>query len=265
MKARRITIMLVLTALTALTLFVISLLGGEAQAATGIPAATLPDTLALYRETIEIGPDGNARVDIVFVVADGGSGDLLLPFDFDDAESLAILSGPATFGAADDGAVRPVVTVLGRRMLHLRTEAAAAGDTVRLAARVPGWYDRDAMQRPFGEFALARRYTNYSTRVLRDFGMELILPPGMVVHAVEMVDPAYNPKKNPTPPYLVARDGERTRITLQATNLAPAGTTRLALSIRPARRGPIPLIIGVVFAVLYLVFFRDVLKPKETE
>lgn len=264
MKARRITIMLVLTALTALTLFFVSILGGEAQAATGLPAPAMPDTLALYTETLEIGPDGNARVDMVFVVAEGGSGDLLLPFDYDGADSFAIPSGPASFGTAEDGAVRPVVTVLGRSMLHVVCDA-ADGDTVHVSARVPGWYDRQAMKRPFGEFTLARRYTNFSSVVMRDFRLQLVLPPGMVVHAVEKVEPAYDPKKNPVPPYAVSRDGGRTRIMLSVADLAPAGTTRLALSIRPGRRGPIPLIAGVIFAALYLIFFRDVLKPRETE
>jgi len=52
---------------------------------------------------------------------------------------------------------------------------------------------------------------------------------------------------------------------LHCADLAPAGSCRLEMNIRPHRRGPIPLLVGLLAAVGYLVFFRDVLRPKETE
>jgi hypothetical protein len=52
---------------------------------------------------------------------------------------------------------------------------------------------------------------------------------------------------------------------ISLNNLAPSGLVRLELNIRPERRGSIPLVLGLLAAVLYLIFYRDVLKPKETE
>ncbi len=42
-----------------------------------------------------------------------------------------------------------------------------------------------------------------------------------------------------------------------------AAAVSLDLLVRPARRGPLPLIVGLALMALYLVFFRDVLKPTE--
>lgn len=267
MKARRITIMLTIVAISALTLFLISVLDSDAMAApAGWSLAAVPDTLPSYEETISIGPDGNSRVDIVIVIGQGGPGDLLLPFDFVDGDSHTVLSGPAAFAADLAGDIRPTIEVLGRRMLNLQRLAdAAPGDTVHVTARVPGWFAPEEAHLPYGEFALARRYVNFSAFVLQDFRLNLLLPPGMVVHAIEKVVPAFDPKQNATPPFAVSRSGGRILATLAAQNLAPATAVQLDLAIRPARRGWIPLVAGIIAALLYLVFFRDVLKPKETE
>jgi len=267
MKAKRVSILLAITALSALTLFLVMLCDAEAATEeTGTSFPALPDTLAGYKETITIGPDGNARVEIAVVLGQGGFGDLLMPFDFEDGSDFTILSGPAFFGTGTGDQPRPTLMALGRRMLNLHTTAdAAAGDTVRVSAHVPGWFDSEASRRPYGVFFLSRRYVNFSAFVLRDFQVVLELAPGMVVHTIDRVVPAYEPKKSPVPPFAISHSGERVTATIKAAMLPPAAESRIDLRIRPARRGLIPLIAGIAFAGLYLLFFRDVLKPKKTE
>ena len=256
-----------ITALSALTLFLITLLDNEAHAAAVGPSpavAAEPDTLDLYAETITIGPDGNAHIEILVVLGSGGQVDLLLPFMDENGEDFSILSGPVTFGGDPSRSAPATVKILGHRLLNLRTtDAAAAGDTIRVTARVDHWFRREDALRPHGEYRLQRGFVNRSAYVFGDFRLRLVLPPGMVVHAVEKVVPDYDPKQSPTPPYALDRSGGRVRATLVASDLAPAGGVRLQLGIRPARRGIIPLIAGLAAALLYLVFFRDVLKPEK--
>ena len=106
MRARKVAIMLVLTAISALTLFIVALLdkpafGAEIPAVYRAPA--VPDTLEFYRESVSIGPDGNALVEISAVLANGGSGDLLLPFAFEAGDDFTILSGPVQFQPGERG------------------------------------------------------------------------------------------------------------------------------------------------------------------
>jgi len=159
-----------------------------------------------------------------------------------------------------------VIMLLGRNMLNLgTTPEAAAGDTVRVTANVPGWYRKEDSKRPFGEYSLKGGFVNFSRFVMRSFRQNLVLPPGMVVHSVTKVFPEYNAKKNPRPPFDFGNRGDRVQAGISVDDLAPAGVVRLEINIRPLRRGRIPLILGLLAAALYLVFYRDVLKPKETE
>jgi hypothetical protein len=236
----------------------------EPTAVIGVGAR--PDTLDFLQEKISIGPGGDALVEVTAVLAKGGSGDLLLPFDFEGGGDFTVLAGPIRFHQTPAGPERPVREVLGYHMLNLVTEAtAAAGDTVRVRALVPGWYDRQDARQEYGEFQLGRKYVNTSKMVFRSFNLALQLPEGMLVHSVTRVIPGYDPKKSPEPPYAIGRSGDRGWARLQQANLLPAGNCLLEMNIRPHRRGPIPLVLGLLAGAAYLVFFRDVLKAKETE
>lgn len=267
MRARRVTFKLAIIALSALTLYVISLTDC-ARAASARPADTfqlaVPDTLGLFQETISVGSDGDARIDIIVVLEQGGTWNLLMPFDHGAADDVAILSGPAVFAPVADGLAPPVVEVLGYTMLNLRTTpAAAAGDTIKVRAVAPGWFDADAASRPFGEYGLGRRFTNTSSYVMREVRLSLRLPEGLLVHAVDRIEPAWNPKGSPEPPFQITRLGDHGEAVLHLAEVPPMARGGLDLRARPARRGPIPLAIGLVLGGLYLVFFRSVLKPRE--
>lgn len=267
MFARKVVLWLAVLVVSALTLFVISLLDADVFAAPAPPIdgrPAVPDTLLFYRESLSLGPDGNATVEVTAVPAEGGLGDLLLPFAFEGGTDFRILSGPVRFGvepAADGARTRQV---LGRPMLPLAWSGdLQPGDTVRVAASVPGWFDRKGARRPYGEFALSRRFVNDSDYVLREFELLTILPDGMLVHSITNVQPPHDPKKTPEPPFAIGRVGERGWARLHRGDLAPTDAVRLDVNFRPARRGRLPLIVGALLAILYLVFFRDVLRPEK--
>lgn len=260
MRARRIAIMLLLTAVGALTLFVIMLLETPARAAE-VPAAR-PDTLAAFRETLSVAADGDAVVTVTAVVGRVSSMDLLLPWQYAGGRDHQIVRGPATFRTGPDGSPAPLVDVLGRSCWNLQLAAEAApGDTVVATAVLPGWYDASGSRRQFGVHRFALAWVNTSRFVLREFSLALELRPGLLVDAVGATTPAFNPSRSAAPPYAVGRVGDRGTFTLAVAGLAPADRTAFTVDARPARRGPVPLLAGVALAVLYLVFFRDVLKP----
>jgi len=269
MQARKVAILLALTALSILTLFVVSLIDGQAFAAEAgdrVPVVAVPDTLDFYRETVAVASDGSAEVEIALVLSRGGGGSLQLPFAFAAARDFEVLTGPAVFAHDSLGREVPVQEVLGHLQLDLVLDGSAVtGDSIAVRALVPEWFDRGSSLREYGEFEIGRRFVNTSGLVMRRFEMAVDLPEGMLVHSILAVDPPFSPKKSPRPPYEVGRGAERGWAVLRTKNLGPAQSVLLDLSIRPARRGPIPLVLGLLAAALYLVFFRDVLKPKETE
>lgn len=261
MRARKISILLAITAISALTLFVVSLPTCSAEAAVMV---AVPDTLLGYEEKVIVGPDGNDRVEITAVVGRGGVHDLLLPFDFDDGTDFSIPSGPAAFRRDANGQAPPTIMVLGHRMLNLASVATAMpGDTIRVSAAVPDWFKATAASRPYGESFVERRFVNFSAFVLRQPRVSVVLPEGMLVHSIEKVMPEYSPKKNPQPPFEVARLGNRGMAALTVAQMKPTDSIQLSVNVRPSRRGLIPLFGGLAMACLYLIFFRDVLKPPK--
>ncbi|MBE0565746.1 MAG: hypothetical protein IH621_07320 [Krumholzibacteria bacterium] len=263
MKARRVAFMLLVLALSALTLFVIVLLDEAAQAAEIASAADArPDTLAAYSEIVSVAPGGDAVVTVTAVVGRVSSMTLLLPWGYGGGRGHRIVNGPVGFAPGADGEIAPLVAVLGVPHWNLRLlPGAAPGDTVVIEATVPGWHDEDAARRQFGAQAYASTWVNTSRFVLRDFRLGLELPAGQAVDAVDATTPSFNANRTPQPPYVIGRRGDRGTFTVGVASLPPAGRVAFALDSRPARRGPLPLALGAVVCVLYLVIFRDVLKP----
>lgn len=258
MRARRVAIMLAVTALSALTLFFIILLGGSAEAAE--PAA--PDTLLACRDQLVVGPDGGALATVTVVLGRVSSMDLLLPWTDHGGRDHKIVRGPAAFGVDAQGAPLPVVDVLGAPHWNLRLlPGAASGDTIVVSAFVPGWYDPAATLGEFGVHRLARRWVNTSRFAVEVMELGLALPPDMLVDEVGATTPVFNAKKSPEPPYAIIREDGRDVFVITARGVAPAGRTAFALDARPARRGRLPLIVGLLIAAAYLISFRDVLRP----
>ncbi len=86
MRARKIAILLAITAVSALTLFIVVLADSDAFGAEPGPQYSRGATDLKW-------PDGKARVEVLAVLGDGGSGDLRLPLVFEDACDFTILSG----------------------------------------------------------------------------------------------------------------------------------------------------------------------------
>jgi len=255
MRAAKAVVILAMIAVTAVTIFIILLLdAGRAEAA----ATAAPDTLALLQETIQVGPDGSAEVEVMVVLGGGGGGGLLLPFAFPAPERFTPPSGPARF--RDPAA--PLADRLGHRMVSLELlPDARAGDTVRVRAAVPAWYDMARTRKAHGVHPVRRELVNTSADVIAVAVTRVVLPPGYTVHAVGEVVPRFDPKDSPTPPYAIGVQDGRVVIVQRAERVGTAGRMVLSFEMRAARRGAVPLAAGLLLALLYLVKFRDVLQP----
>jgi hypothetical protein len=248
--------MLLLTAVSAITIFLVVLLSPPAHAAE-------PDTLSAYRESVTVLADGQARVLVTAVLGRVRSRDLLLPWLHEGGRDHEILRGPVSFGVDSAGVAKAITTVVGRPHWNLiLDETMAAGDTIAITATVPEWFQHGDTPGQFGSHRLALEFVNTSRFVLAPFAFELILPSGMLVNRVLRTVPAYNPNKNPRPPYSIGRQGDRGSLVLTVATLAPSDRTAMIVTARSARRGWLPLALGGLAAFLYLAFFRDVLRPS---
>ena len=93
MRARKVVILLALAALSALTLFLVVLVDGEALGATVSGTESSPQWKG-------IGPGGKANVEVLAFLGEGGSGDLRLPLISGSVSDFTIPPGPRFWDAA---------------------------------------------------------------------------------------------------------------------------------------------------------------------
>jgi hypothetical protein len=124
--------------------------------------------------------------------------------------------------------------------------------------------DWEGARGEFGAYSLARTFVNDSDVNLGAFRLVLDVPPGYQVRRITGTEPAFKPEASPVPPSAVGLRGGRGFAWVAAKHVAPGGRARLAIEAERGRRGPVPLVGGVLLVLLYLWFFRDVLAPRRT-
>jgi hypothetical protein len=224
------------------------------------PAAALSaevDTLACLEQRVAISAGGDATLTVTLSLATGGAGELMLPFGFGKSDSFTIRGREAAFPAGAGGAPAPLHRAAGRNLLAVVLgPGASRGDTVTVRCRVPKFVDLPAARGAFGAYELGRTFVNDSELSIGVFRLVLELPEGYRVRRITGTEPAYKPQVSPVPPGSVGVSGGRGFASVTASHLRPGGRARLGIQAESSRRGPVPLVGGILIMVLYLVFFR---------
>ena len=230
------------------------------------PAAASPadvDTLAFLGQRVSLSADDDAALAVTLVLAADGPGQALLPFGFGRADSFTVVGGDVAFPSDVGGAPAPLRLTSRRRLLALVLgPEAAAGDTVVVRCRLRRFVDWNGSRGQFGAYNLARTFINDSDVSLGAYRLVLEVPQGYQVRRITGTEPAFKPEDSPVPPYAVGLQKGRGFATVTATHLRPGGRARLGIQAERADRGPVPLVAGVLIALLYLWFFRDILAPR---
>jgi hypothetical protein len=245
----RASLLLVLLALT------------SRPAAAAAPAAI--DTLASLQQHVSLRADGDATLTTTLVLAVDGPGALLLPFVSERADSFTLAGRDAGLAGDSASATAPLVRVARRRLLALSLgPLARAGDSVVVRCRLRDAVDWDEARGEYGTFALTRTFVDDADLSIGDYRMVVAMPPGFAVRRITATEPAFKAEKSPVPPFAVGLDRGLRFASVRTSHLRPGGRARLAIETGRTARGPIPLVGGLVLALLYLWFFRDSL-PRD--
>jgi len=232
------------------------------------PAAASPadvDTLAFLRQRVSISSDGAAVVAETLVLAANGPGQALLPFGFERADSFTVAGRDVAFASGPGGAPAPLHVVARRQLLALVLgPAAAAGDTVVVRFHVRKLADWAGARGQFGAYGLTRTFVNDSDVSLGAFQLVLEVPPGFQVRRINVTEPVFKPETSPVPPYAVGKAGARGFASVTAKHMRPGGRARIGIDAERTARGSVPLVGGIVLALLYLWFFRDLSARRRT-
>jgi hypothetical protein len=221
------------------------------------------DTLAFLEQRLAIRANGDAVLTVTAVLAAGGAGEALLPFGFAAADSFSVSGAGAGFATDSSGAPAPLRRAAGRRLLAVRLGAqAASGDTVTVRCRVRHFVDLPGGRGPFGAYEMGRTFVNDADLSIGSFRLVLVLPEGYRVRRITGTEPAFKPQVSPVPPGTVGLTGGRGFAAVVASHLRPGGRARLGIQAEVSRRGPVPLVGGLLIVALYLVFFRGSLPTR---
>ncbi len=228
-----------------------------AVSSPGALSAQRPEAVrvALYEEEVSLDLSGDAVVTTRIELAGEAPARWWLPFGHEVAEDLAV--------EPREGVAVAAVEVAGSGALELRT-AASRGSLRSLTVRftLPRLYDWSAPPEAFGNRRVAHQLVHTQPLEIDRYRLRMILPAGFRVNEVLRTTPPFNPKKASELPFELGEEHGRATVALVVDGLVLGDRVGLELEVKSARRSATLWIAGLLVSVLYLLFFRDVLRPS---
>ncbi len=212
--------------------------------------------IALYEEEVSLERSGDAIVTTRIELAGETPARLRLPFSYEVAEDLSVQPRKGVEVAA--------VEVAGTRALELRFHS-PRGSLRPLTVRytLPRLYDWSAPPEAFGNRRVGHQLVQTQHLEIDRYRLRVILPAGFRVNEVLETTPPFNPKKASELPFELGEEHGRASVALVADGLVLGDRVGLELEAKSSRRSAALLIAGLLVSALYLIFFRDVLRPSE--
>jgi hypothetical protein len=218
-------------------------------------AAPLFASQVQYRfdERITIDPSGAAAV-VCTITPGAGSGlPAYIPFDHGTP------STPVT--SSDSSITATFVVVEGIPQLRL-TGTTVSNAPLILTTRIdtlPLWRGLKAGE--FGNRTVAFSFRNTTTATVSGYTGTVVLPPGCVITSIVSSDPAQT-EKEPAAPFSLFKDNGCTGISIRAKNLALSDGAEVTFRCKPGSHSLVLLAACSLTGILYLIFFRNVLKDN---
>ncbi len=209
--------------------------------------------IALYEEEVSLDRSGDAIVTTRIQLTGEAPASLLLPFSYEVAEDLSVRPRQRVTVAA--------VEIAGTKALELRCpQGSLRSLTVRYT--LPRRYDWSAPPEAFGNRRVGHELVQTQHLKIDRYQLRMILPQGFRVNEVLRTTPPFNPKKASELPFELGEKDGRATVELAVSGLALGDRVGLELEAKSARRSASVWIAGLLVSLLYLIFFRDVLRPS---
>jgi len=223
--------------------WILSVIGASAAGAD-------PAAISRYELRLDTRAQGPARASLSLVLDRIGGEIAVIPFPFADVSDLRLAEGPAGTLVASTvvngqasllltlpgGAASPLALRLECDVQKVLSEATPAGRTARLTL------------------------LNTQPEPIRDLRLSITFPEGLRGHAIREARPAPGKAEAGPRAVLDAIDG-RSGARLQVDSLPQGETAALRVELARAEPSMAWLLAGLVLGALYLVSFRDLVRP----
>jgi hypothetical protein len=212
--------------------------------------------------------NGSYRLDERIAVIGSGAGTVTCTITPDSSALMLPMELPFDRGTPAPGIVSSDSTVSvvyfirdGIPMLRL-AGSSSSGRFLVLTARVDTlslWRGLKAGE--FGNRTVTLSFRNTTPRRISQYTGALILPEGFTVTSVVSSDPAQTEKEPAAPFSIFGADG-CAGISIHKADLGLSDVAQVTFRSKPAQHSPVLLICSCIIGVLYLIFFRNVLKDN---
>ncbi len=210
---------------------------------------------------------GSFRLEERIAIAGTGGGEITCTITPDAAPLLLPLDIPFDRGipggeiCTSDSSVSAVYRVRdGIPMLHL-TGSRSSAEPLMIGLRVDSLHGWGSKAGAFGNRTVVLSFRSTTPRRISRYTGALILPEGFTVTSVVSSEPAQT-EKEPAAPFTIFDAAGRTGISIHRADLGLSDVAQVTFRIKPAHHSPVLLICCSVIGVLYLIFFRNVLKDN---
>ncbi len=136
-------------------------------------------------------------------------------------------------------------------------------DTVILMAKMRFNPDEIWQQRPFGNLTWEYSLTNSLAETIQFYTLSIFFPKDLQVNRINKTVPEYNAKKSIHAPFRLTRKTHQDFVELKAGPLTVGRSASITLSLKKKSRSSLPFFIGGLMAILYLIFYRDLIAISQ--
>lgn len=230
--------------------------------AMGAPVVIPQDTLDHFQESIAIHQNGSLDITITCSPLNGKTMDL--PLEYASIENPVIESRGYQFEMDKAGVPQPVIEKRGCTFIRLIPDGNGTGVDSLVVVRfhVLDYFDWNKSKKAHDVVRFSKTFFNTSDFFIRNYQLEYRLPEGYLLHDILKTEPGFDPQKQPSPPFEVVKLDGHYMAVLTVQDLEAAARAMMNIEMLRAKRSMIPMMIGIVLSLLYLIFYRDVLVKE---
>lgn len=208
-------------------------------------------TISSWTETVDLQPDGSARVTVQIGFERAVPGPLQLPCSFGKLSSPALEIKGAADGRIEKRA--------GVNLLVLEMSGAFAPDQpLTVTYLATGVFDpAQVTKTDFGNVEGKYQFVNTVLVPIASFTGIVLLPPGLVVNAVDSYQPKLR-KEDPNDPYSFDIVEGRRRMRIVVNTVKPGDRVALNWRMKSTSRSPLFMLGLVLLGLGWLIAFREI-------
>jgi len=204
-----------------------------------------------------------------------GTAEILVQVKLTNTDSLPSLKLACSFNAINDisatlqplGSELPVFHMIEHSVPYIVIDQVIPpGDhVIAIAVRVDDFLDWDAAgPEEFGTYEWEVSYENNQPVAIDSSRLTIKLPEGWNFHRVLSSAPEFK-KKDPKPPYTFSKVDGQASVAISSIPLKYRGKLAMEFSFKKEKKGTILIYVGLIIALLYLYYFKDLILKHRSE